>query len=266
MKTIVEGIILVLSCQKHKETRLKEFKLPKDDYLGWKVIYVLGDFFLPTPYVLEKNVMTIQCEDSYLHLLKKLILAITCVYEEFEVKQGVLRCGDDLLFHEERLCEFLQKDNKPHFYGNSPSGKSYLRINKDELQDIRIDTFMVIYYMNHPEDFTNPHHNLKNVHIEDYVKRPRIRIGPEGTLYYISNKCCTILMNHFKEINYNIFHFDEFSQSYPYTIEDCAVSFILYFHGVPFLHDPSIVANYYWNKPFSWSDYNTIAVATNKYK
>ena len=30
-------------CQKHLHTRLKHFHLPKDEYVGWKVIYVIGD-------------------------------------------------------------------------------------------------------------------------------------------------------------------------------------------------------------------------------
>ena len=70
-KESVEGIILILSCQKHKNTRLKEFSLPKKYYSGWKVIYVIGDFFLKQKYTLENDILMVQCEDSYLHLLKK---------------------------------------------------------------------------------------------------------------------------------------------------------------------------------------------------
>ena len=32
----VDGIILVLSCQKHLHTRLEKYKLPKDNYENWK--------------------------------------------------------------------------------------------------------------------------------------------------------------------------------------------------------------------------------------
>ena len=45
-KKYVNGIILILSCQKHKDTRLKEFSLPKTSYNNWEVIYVIGDLFL----------------------------------------------------------------------------------------------------------------------------------------------------------------------------------------------------------------------------
>jgi hypothetical protein len=43
MKQSIKGAILIYSCHKHKDTRLKEFKLPNDEYAGWKVFYILGN-------------------------------------------------------------------------------------------------------------------------------------------------------------------------------------------------------------------------------
>ena len=37
-KKNVDGIILILSCQKHRNTRLKEFSLRKTNYDNWEVI------------------------------------------------------------------------------------------------------------------------------------------------------------------------------------------------------------------------------------
>ena len=234
----VKGIILVLSCQKHVTTRLKQFKLPKDNYEDWKVIYVIGDLFLNTEYTLHENVLTIRCEDSYIHLLKKLVLALKYVYELYDIQEGVLRCGDDLIFNEQLLQLFLNSP-KYDFMGKSPSKKSLLNkdITPELLKRTRHDTFMVNYYKTHLEDFDNPQHNLKNVNVSNYTKRPEIAIGPSGILYYISNRCCKLLISHMESIQYNIFHFDDFSQSYPYTIEDCAVSYILYFHHISFYHN-----------------------------
>ena len=82
-KKNVDGIILVLSCQKHKNTRLKEFSLSKTSYNNWQVIYVIGDLFLKQNYVLDGNFLYLRCEDSYLHLLKKLVLAMKAVKELF---------------------------------------------------------------------------------------------------------------------------------------------------------------------------------------
>ncbi len=255
----VKGIILVLSCQKHLKTRLKHCKLPKDDYEGWKVIYVIGDLFLDCDYKMNDNLMTIKCEDSYIHLLKKLVLALKYVYQLYDIKEGLLRCGDDLLYNEKLLISFL-RSKKVDFNGKSPSSKNLLsqEITDELLQRTIYDDWMVNYYLSHPEDFDNPQHNLKDIDISKYRKRPEVAIGPAGVLYYISNKCCKILIDHMENINYDIFNFHEFSQSYPYTIEDCAVSYILYLNRITFIHN-----NYmYSDNPSS----HAIAFHTNMFK
>jgi len=170
MKKEVSGVILVLSCQKHQNTRLKEFKLNKLEYENWKVVYVIGDFFLESEYTyMEKeSILYIKCEDSYIHLLKKFGLALKYLYEIFRIEEGILRCGDDLIFNENKLTEFLKLPDKPDYYGYA-----YVRncdkFVKDEklLQKTKIDYFMYNYYKTHPEDFNNPQHNLKNVKIEN---------------------------------------------------------------------------------------------------
>lgn len=110
MKVEVEGIILILSCQKHLDTRFKEFSLSKTKYNGWKVMYVIGDFIMVNSYELKgesNNILYLKCEDSYLHLLKKLVLSFKILNELFIIKQDILRCGDDLIFNEEKLIDFL---------------------------------------------------------------------------------------------------------------------------------------------------------------
>lgn len=47
--------------------------------------------------------MYIKCEDSYLHLFKKLALSIKYLNEIFIIEEGILRCGDDLIFDENIL-------------------------------------------------------------------------------------------------------------------------------------------------------------------
>ena len=59
-KKNVDGIILVLSCQKHKNTRLKEFSLSKTSYNNWEVIYVIGDLLLNKNYRLDENFLYIR--------------------------------------------------------------------------------------------------------------------------------------------------------------------------------------------------------------
>ena len=258
-KKDVDGIILILSCQKHKNTRLKEFSLSKTNYNNWEVIYVIGDLFLKENYILDGNMLYIKCEDSYLHLLKKLALAIKSVKCIFNIKEGILRCGDDLVFNEQNLLKFLhEKTKKYDYYGQAYNGKDYkCSVNtKKDVRKIKRDFFMVDYYKSHKEDFLNPQHNLKNVNISLYSIRPDI-YGAAGVIYYISNKACETLIRHMESINYNILHYDRFTKSYPYTIEDCAVSFIMYINGIDFIH--------------SWcfsntSHKDTIARHTNKFK
>ena len=255
----VDGIILVLSCQKHMNTRLKQCRVPQNDYGKWKVIYVIGDLFLESNYAINGNCMTIKCEDSYIHLLKKLVLSLKYIYELFSIKEGVLRCGDDLYFNEPMLQTFLDSE-KFDFFGKSPTTRNLLQsdITDELLKRTRHDSFMVDYYKVHPEDFNNPMHNLKGVDISKYTKRPEIAIGVSGVIYYISNKSCKILIDHMETIQYDIFFFDDFSQSYPYTIEDCAVSYILYRNQIAFMNNETM----YTDNPSS----TAIALHTNMYK
>jgi hypothetical protein len=260
-KQIVEGIILIISCQKHEKTRLKEFRLKNNEYSGWKVIYVLGDFFLECKYKLNENLMTVKCEDSYIHLFKKLVLSIKYIYEIYEIKQGVLRCGDYLVFNEDNLTKFLEIPIKLDLMGCSPVKHSIFNPKLSQLKEVKEDYFMCDYYLNHQEDVLNPQHNLKNVDISKYIKRPKIDIGVGGNMYYISNKSCNCLVQHMENINYDIFHFDEFTQSYPYTIEDCAASFILYLNGIGFYN----IIDFVEDQNFDNFYYN-VAVSTNKYR
>ncbi len=260
-KIEIEGVILVISCQKHKETRLKKYGPKKNDYNGWKVIYVLGDFFLDKDYILENNIMTIKTEDSYIHLLKKLVLAIKFVNQIYKIKQGILRCGDDLIFNEKNLLHFLSIENKPHYIGHSPSGQSLMSPNVEDLKELTNDYWMVNYYQSHMEDFNNPQHNLKGVNISDYIRRPKLRVGAAGSLVYLSNYSCSALVDKLEEIKYNIFHYDDFTKSYPYTIEDCAVSFILYLNRISFFN-----INGFYNEGTTVFGNNTLAITTNEYK
>ena len=279
----VKGIILVISCHKHLNTRVKHFKLPRDEYAGWKVIYVIGDLFLDSDYKFvrheseengEANLMIVKCEDSYLHLLKKLVLSLKYIYETFEIEEGVLRAGDDLIFNEDVLVEFLMSYKKAgvaastsgagaaiDFLGKSPAGRSLLahEITDADIKATISDTFMIDYYKCHPEDFDNPLHNLKGVDIAKYSKRPHIPVGPCGILFYLSNKSCKILIEHLDNIGYDIFHYDEGTSSYPYTIEDCAVAFILYSNKIGFIHNLAMYDEYY-NNP---EKVGVIAIHTN---
>lgn len=257
-KVDVGGIILILSCQKHKDTRLKEFCLNKTNYNGWEVIYVIGDLFLKDNYKLDGNTLYVKCEDSYLHLLKKLVLAIKSVYELFNIKEGILRCGDDLIFDECNLIKFTNSE-KFDYYGQSSHKESFKCVDKNVLKNGRDDPFMLMYYNEHQEDFDNPQHGLKHMNLLDlckYTTRPDL-YGAHGVIYYLSNKACHVAIQHMENINFDIFTRDAFVNSYPYTIEDCAISFIMYWNDIEFTDGQFF---------FDTLHENNIAMHTNKYK
>lgn len=258
-KKNVNGIILILSCQKYKDTRLKEFSLPNTSYNNWEVIYVIGDLFQDKNYILDGNFLYVKCEDSYLHLLKKLVLSIKYLHEIFNISEGILRCGDDLIINETNLIKFLDKRTKKYdYYGQHPFGKNYIcSLNTtNDLKKIKRNNFMINYYASHPDDFLNPYHNLKHVNISLYSMRPDI-YGAAGVIYYISNKSCKYLVRHMESINYDILRYDNFTKSYPYIIEDCAVSFIMYLNGIDFIN-----SYLFYDTPL----HDTISKHTNKYK
>ena len=265
----VDGIILVISCQKHLLTRLKEINL-KENYGNWKVIKVIGDLFLDCNYKLEGNLMTIKCEDSYLHLFKKVVLSLQYLYEMFDIKEGILRCCDDLEFNENSLETFLKSSKKYQinsdeyididYMGRSLKGSIINHNFVCEPDKSSDDGYILTYYKFHPEDFDNPLHNIKDVDIAKYQKRPYIPAWIAGPILYLSNKSCKILINQMSNINYNIYHYDNITDSYPYTLEDCAISFILLSNNINLIHQN----NWYCDI----GDYQTpmhIALHTNKY-
>ena len=271
----VDGIILVITCQKHLHIRLKEHFNLKENIGNWKVIKVIGDLFIDCDYKLEGDMMTIKCEDSYIHLLKKVVLSFQYLYEMFDIKEGILRCGDDLIFNENNLETFLKSSKKHEINGDEYIDIDYMgktalyasTINynlKYDHDKSEIDNFMVGYYQCNPDDINNPLHNLKGVDIAKYMRRPYIPNYVGGPLMYLSNKSCKILINHMSNINYDIFHYDNITDSYPYTIEDMAIGFILLSNNINIID-----AKYWW----CWGELREpqlipmcIAVHTNKYK
>tara|TARA_B100000963_G_C22386159_1_gene562364 strand:+ start:12 stop:776 length:765 start_codon:yes stop_codon:yes gene_type:complete len=251
----VKGIILILSCNKHKNTRLKMFGPKKNIYNGYKVVKVIGDLFLDRDYVIKEDIMYVKCEDSYLHLLKKLALSIKYLNEIFIIEEGVLRCGDDLNFDENILNKFLIS-KKYDFFGQSTCGKNYICNNRDALKNTEYSTFMLKYYANHVNELDDPKHgiHLSLNELKQYLIKPKIW-GPHGIIFYLSNKSCKIIVDTFEKINYNIFHLDKFSNSFPYIIEDVGVSFIMYYNNINFIN-----SNYFFDNA------NSIAKHTNMFK
>ena len=217
-KPEIPGAILIFSCHKHKETRLKKFSLKQNDYAGWKVFYIIGNPLLEQEYSIEDNLITIQCEDSYIHVLKKVIMGFKIILDMFTIQYGILRCGDDLIFHEEKLLYFLNNVNKTDYMGRGAF--------KNTQMVAKYDNFMPQYFLNHPEDLTNPLNGI-TYSMEQLLT---MNIIPNccyvgGVVVYLSLHACQILIKHMEEIQWDVFHTNQFG--YPYIIEDVGVGYIL---------------------------------------
>jgi hypothetical protein len=119
----------------------------------------------------------------------------------------------------------------------------------------------VYYYKDHPEDFDNPLHNLKDIDISKYTMHPSIPVFIHGPVLYLSNKSCKILINHMNNVNYDILHYDEKTKSYPYTTEDLAIAYILYNNCIDFIHCNNLYCN--TDRAFN---HNSMAIHTNMYR
>ena len=282
-KTNIDGIILVTSCQKYKNTRLQEFKVPRDEYIFdydtentriWRTFYVIGDIFLDKPYILEGNLLTIKCEDSYLHLYKKTVLALKYLFELYNVRVGVIRVGDDLFYNEQLLVDFINNLQDGDDYIGSVTCNDQELIkkltcnnqidyenHKDLLKNNIYDTFMFDYYKDHPEDFENIYHGIKNIDISICKYRPHIACAL-GPFLYFSAKSSNILIETLHKINYNVFIYDDYCNAHPYLFEDVGIGYSFFTNGIKLTINNNVFCdgtNYRQPEKF-------ITYHTNKYK
>jgi hypothetical protein len=232
MSEKIKGAIIIYSCHKYKDTRLKKFKLEHNEYGGYKVFYVLGNPNITNDYIFIKNTLIIKCEDSYIHLLKKVCLGMKIISETYTIEEGIIRCGDDIMLNEEKLIKFVNTMNKYDYIGYKVS------LTKIHKETKIYNRFMYNYYDTHQEDFTNVLHGLKDKTLHDIQKISYIPcvdyVG--GVIYYLSMKSINNIINHMKSIEYNIFK--EENGTYPYTIEDVGVGYILNEYNIVPLHYP----------------------------
>jgi hypothetical protein len=258
-KPELDGIVLVVSCHKHLGTRLVEFGPQKDSYVDgrWKVVEVLGDPKLSSPYVwLDDRKLLIKCEDSYVHVMKKVVLAMDVLLEQFEIREGILRCGDDLVFFEDRLEAFLRGPKPGEYVGKLARGPFWTPVTS-----VRRDTFITQYYAEHPEDFWNPLHGLLGLEraFEDWDKIPDAGAYAGGVVVYLSKGACQALIGNLRAIDYDVLRKDPVRGFYPYIIEDVGTGYVL--RG----KFPLVPVDLYVDHPGDRSE-TALALHTNKYK
>jgi len=252
IKKEVEGIILRICCFKLENIRSK-YKFDYEKILNWDIIDVFADINLEKEYILDKNRLIIKCEDTYLHLTTKLILSMKILNNIYDIKQGILRCGDDLIFNQSNLINFLKINNKNDYIGKNFNKKDIINplININFKNSIT-DTFMINYYNRHESDklYINKcldkyKKNINNINIlpaiRDYIAL--------GHIYYLSNKSINIIINNFKELDDNLnfsIIYDQENKYYPYVYEDIAIGYILFKNNINFTNYPEMWYNSYY--------------------
>lgn len=234
----LKGVILVLSCEKYINTRVKKNFFDKNInewYNDWKFVILKGDLNMETDYKYDsKNfILTVKSEDSYICLLKKRVLGIKYINEIINIEEGIMCCGDDAVFNKKLLDEYLNSNNKNDYEGlNTSIPYNYEATNRNLLKNTINDLFMYNYHKLYPSEIKG----FTLDYLLQICNRPNV-YGAAGICFYLSNKSCFVLVEHMEKIVYNIFHYDEFTKSYPYTIEDAAISFILYYHNIGFVNN-----------------------------
>ena len=216
----IPGIILIISCHKYLNSRVKDFKLSKTEYSGWKVVTVIGDPNLNTEYIYDitEQLLTVKCEDTYVHLIKKVILSMKILLSMYTITEGILRCGDDIEMNESKMEQFLLSTDKTDYMGWCPYK------HPDESVKKYYNNMMPLHYVNHPEQ-------LKDINMtaEEILKINEIpaTLFNVGVIVYFSLKSCQCLINEIENVDWNIFHYDE-TYGYIYSVEDVGIGCLLY--------------------------------------
>jgi hypothetical protein len=262
MKEKIKGAILIISCHKHKNSRLKKYNLPKTTYGGYKVFYILGNPHLSLQYeIREGNMIKIKCEDSYVHILKKVGLSISLLMDLYEIDEGILRCVDDLVFDEKNLETFLESPKTEDYMGNMDGyGNSIVKFENIVL---RVDNFMTNYFNKHPEDFSNPLNGIENdTEILKIINKvPNCRYV-NGVVTWLSKKSCNLLLTEITNTTWNTYNYYP-KYGFPYVIEDVGIGFILAKHDIYPVNRKFYINLDSMNRIES---VETIAVHTNEFK
>lgn len=263
-QTQVNGVILIITCQKYFRTRIlgNTFRINSHQFTGWPIVYVLGDKDLKQDYAIappdmthsfNSYILTVKCEDYYAQIFKKIVMAQEAVYEIFNIKYGILKCDDDITFNKPKLKDFL--DNMPSC--------DWMARRYSDIEDFKcpfnhkcvenlIDNSIINYYLRNPQELKEVISEKSDFKPEDYVVSPVIpkELSGAGPLYYLSCKASRIIIEYFKKYNYDLYYFDEDSQSYPFVCrEDIGTAFILGNNGIPMTNNPRMFCH-------AWKEFN----------
>jgi len=217
----IKGVILMISCHKHITDRVNRFLPGIKEVDGWKIHVVIGNPFINEEYLKFDKLLILKCEDSYIYLIKKLILSFKILYKIYDIEEGIFRIGDDMEMNNNNMENFLLREKKEDYMG--------VKCWDTPLNGSNYNDFMFRYYKERIHEMTDPMGGISNLKLSGYLVPKCTWI--QGGNVYTSNKSNKILINHLDDIKYNIFYKDE-TYGYPFTIEDMGVGFILQLNGI----------------------------------
>lgn len=254
MRESVPGVILIVTCKKYFIERVPNFIPSADSYDGWPVVYCLGDTNIPSDHVMaslgggfgNKKILTVKCEDTYVHLIKKFDLAVRALETIYDIEQGILKIGDDIIISEQPLIKFLKTKPKADYMGRSYSGKGFTIDEKGfTCQESSPDDSMAQYFIRNP-DAANELRQLTGKHnlpfLSEEVPVPRLPPNPPGMALYLSMKAIRAIHDEMDLIGFRVL--DNYGETgYRYLIEDIAIAYILFTRGISFTN----VSNFFQN-------------------
>lgn len=159
--------------------------------------------------------LMIKCENESIYGIKRLALSLKKLFSMYIICEGVLVVYGGIQFIKPQLATFLRSE-KEDFIGYGPGIPSIYKPSQEDLTESVDDHYLLELY----HDFSFP--------LYPFTRRPKIG-GVSGTCY-LSKKSCRIVFQHMEGILYDVFTYDTHSSSYPYFIENCALSYIMYRH------------------------------------
>ena len=239
----VPGVILIVTCRKYLSERVPNYIPNADSYEGWPIIYCLAEPNLTSDYVVttpggrmgKKSFLIVKCEDTYVHLLKKFDLAVRALETMYDIEQGILKIGDDIVINENLLKEFLNTETKADYIGRTYSGNEF---NVDEAgytcRESRNDESMFWYFIKNP-DAADELKKLTGKYdwpfLAGKVRVPAVPAFPPGMALYFSTKAIKAIHDEMNSIEFKVL--DEYDNTgWNYLIEDIAIAYILYKHGI----------------------------------
>ena len=267
-QTEIDGVIIIITCQGYFHNRIlgNTFRINSHKFNGWPIVYVLGDRELKQEYAIappdmthsfNSYILTVKCEDYYAQIFKKIVMAQEAVYKIFNIKYGILKCDDDITFNKPKLKSFLNNLPSCDWISRRYADMEDISGNfEHKCIDNKVDYTIMSYYSRHSDEYLKICKEKPDFKAEDYIISPVIpkELCGAGGVYYLSNKASKIIVDYFKNCNYDLYYFDEDSQSYPFVCrEDVGTAFILGNNGIPMMSNKNMFCH-------AWKELNRDAI------